>query len=50
MKYTKPQIQVYGKALTSIQRTRKGGPSFGDNIQPSSPNHYLTQMAYEADE
>jgi hypothetical protein len=50
MKYTKPQIQASGKALTSIQRTRKGGGSFGDSINPSSPNHYMTPMAYEADE
>jgi len=50
MKYTKPQIQASEKALTSIQRTQKGAVSFGDNIQPSSQNHYLTQAAYEADE
>ncbi len=50
MEYTKPQIQVFGEALTSIQRTQKGSVSFGDTIQPSSPNHYLTAMAYEADE
>jgi hypothetical protein len=50
MKYTKPQIQVSGKALTSIQRTRKGGGFFADNIDPLNPRYFLTPMAYEADE
>ena len=50
MEYTKPQIRVSGEALMSIQRTKKDSVSFGDSIDPSSPIHYMTQAAYEADE
>jgi hypothetical protein len=50
MKYTKPQIHVSGEALMSIQRTEKGSYWFGDSIDPSSPVHYLSEAAYEADE
>jgi hypothetical protein len=50
MIYTKPQVQLSGEALMSIQRTEKGAVSPGDSINPSSPVHFMTQAAYEADE
>lgn len=50
MRYDKPTIQASSDALESIQRTRKGSLVFGDSIDPTSQNHYMTQAAYEADE
>lgn len=50
MNYAKPQIRCSGDALASIQGTQKGTITPVDSIDPSNPDHYLTQMAYEADE
>lgn len=50
MTYTKPCIEESTKALVTIQQTAKGSQVFGDSIEPLNPNHYLTAMAYEADE
>lgn len=50
MTYSKPRIQELSNALELIQRTRKGSLVFGDSIDPTSQNHYMTQAAYEADE
>jgi len=50
MNYSKPQIRLSCEALVSIERSGKGTQSPVDSIDPTSSNHYLTQMAYEADE
>jgi hypothetical protein len=50
MTYSKPRIQASSNALETIQRTRKGLAVFGDSIDPTSQNQYMTQAAYEADE
>ena len=50
MNYCKPKIEMLADALTSIQKQDKGSAVFGDSIDPSNPNHYLTSAAYEADE
>ncbi len=50
MTYVKPGIQESTDASATIQGTAKGSQVFGDIIDPTSANKYLTPMAYEADE